>query len=439
MDILTITLLMFGIMLVLLMTGLPVGFALGGSALIFTYFLWGPKAIGTIAYAAFDAWTPTILIAAPLFLLMGTILKESGIADEIYEMFYRWMGGVSGGLAIGTVIICTIFAAIMGISGASTITMGMIALPSMMKRSYDKNIILGSIAAGGVLGILIPPSVIMIVYALIAGESVGDLFAGGLVPGILCALLFCIYIGVRCYFQPELAPALPKDDRASLAEKVASLKGVIMPVILIFLVLGTIYTGISTPTEAGAIGAMGAFVCAAVKKKLTLTVTWDAMKQTFMIVGMVGWIMLGAALFNNLYRAVGAQRLILELVAGLGVQPIMVLIFMMISLFFLGMLMDDFAIVMLCTPIFVPIVKALGFNSLWFAILFIMNMQIAYLTPPYGFNLFYLKSIVPEEITMGDIYKSVIWFVCLQIVALILVIVFPQIALWLPNLLRGLH
>ncbi|MEW5721903.1 MAG: TRAP transporter large permease subunit, partial [Thermodesulfobacteriota bacterium] len=369
-------------------------------------------------------------------LLMGTILQESGIADEVYEMFYRWMGGLRGGLAIGTVIICTIFAAIMGISGASTITMGLIALPSMFKRGYDKDIVIGSIAAGGVLGILIPPSVIMIIYAMVARESVGDLFAGGILPGLVLASLYIVYIGIRSYLQPHIGPALPPEERAGLKEKIISLKSVIMPVILIFLVLGTIYAGICTPTEASAVGAIGAFICAAVHKRLTLEVVKKATRYTFLLTGMVMWILLGASLFNNLYRAVGAQELIMEMVAGMNMSPWAVLILMQVSLFVLGMLMDDFAIVMLCVPIYVPIIKALGFNTLWFAMLFMVNMQMAYLTPPYGFNLFYMKSIVPEGITMAHIYRSVIPFVGLQLLGLILVMVFPQLALWLPAMLR---
>jgi tripartite ATP-independent transporter DctM subunit len=436
MDIGAVTILIFGCMLILLATGIPVSFALGGIALIFTYFLWGPKALGTIAFAAYDNWSASILIAAPLFLLMGTMLQESGIADEVYEMFYRWMGGLRGGLAIGTVIICTIFAAIMGISGASTITMGLIALPSMFKRGYNKNIVLGSIAAGGVLGILIPPSVIMIVYAMIARESVGELFAGGIAPGLLLASLYIIYIGIRSYFQPEIGPSLPKDERASWRDKFVSLRAVILPIILIILVLGTIYAGICTPTEASAVGASGAFICTAMKNRLTFSVTWKAMTRTFMLVGMVSWILLGASLFNSLYRAVGAQNLIMTLVGDLGLAPFTVVILMMMSMFILGMLMDDFAVVMLCAPIYVPIVRTLGFNTLWFAILFMVNMQMAYLTPPYGFNLFYVKSIVPSEITMGDIYRSVVPFVGLQILALIIIMIFPQIALWLPGLLK---
>lgn len=436
MDITTITILLFGCMFILLATGIPVAFALGGVGLVFTYFLWGPKALMTIAYAAFDNWSATMLMAAPLFLLMGAMLQESGIADDVYEMFYRWMGGLRGGLAIGTVIICTIFAAIMGISGASTITMGLIALPSMFKRGYNKEMVIGCIAAGGVLGILIPPSVIMIIYAMVARESVGEMFAGGVVPGLLLATFYILYIGIRCYFQPGLGPALPPEERASFKEKLVSLKAVILPICLIIVVLGSIYAGICTPTEASAIGAVGALLCAALYRKLTLTVLKKAMLQTFTLTGMVMWILLGAALFNNLYRAVGAQNLIMGLVDSLGMSPWGVLITMQISLFVLGMLMDDFAIVMLCVPIYVPVIKALGFDTLWFAMLFMVNMQMAYLTPPYGFNLFYMKSIVPPGITMGDIYRSVIPFVALQMIGLILLMIFPPLAVWLPRALR---
>jgi tripartite ATP-independent transporter DctM subunit len=436
MDITTITILLFGCMFILLATGIPVAFALGGVGLVFTYFLWGPKAFMTIAYAAFDNWSATMLMAAPLFLLMGAMLQESGIADDVYEMFYRWMGGLRGGLAIGTVIICTIFAAIMGISGASTITMGLIALPSMFKRGYNKEMVIGCIAAGGVLGILIPPSVIMIIYAMVARESVGEMFAGGVVPGLLLATLYILYIGIRCYFQPGLGPALPLEERASFKEKLVSLKAVILPICLIIVVLGSIYAGICTPTEASAIGAVGSLLCAALYRKLTLAVLKKAMLQTFTLTGMVMWILLGASLFNNLYRAVGAQNLIMGLVDGLGVSPWGVLITMQISLFVLGMLMDDFAIVMLCVPIYVPVIKALGFDTLWFAMLFMVNMQMAYLTPPYGFNLFYMKSIVPPGVSMGDIYRSVIPFVMLQMLCLILVMIFPQLAVWLPRALR---
>jgi tripartite ATP-independent transporter DctM subunit len=271
---------------------------------------------------------------------------------------------------------------------------------------------------------------------MISGESVGDLFAAGVMPGLMLASLYILYLAIRCYLQPQLGPALPKEERATFKEKIISLKAVILPLILIFLVLGTIYLGICTPTEAAAIGAMGAFACAAVGKNLNLDLVKKASRQTFRLVGMALWVLLGAAVFNSLYRAVGAQSLIINLVNEIGLTPWTVLILMQVSLFVLGMLMDDFAVVMLCVPIYVPIIKTLGFNPLWFAMLFMVQIQMAYLTPPYGFNLFYMKSIVPPEITMGDLYRSVVPFVCLQLIGLILVMVFPQIALWLPNLLK---
>jgi len=436
-DIYTITILLFASMFIILTTGLPVGFSLGAIALIFTYFLWGPQALMGIAYAALDNWGSNILMAVPLFLLMGALLEASGIADDVYEMFYRWMGGLRGGLAIGTVVICTIFAAIMGISGASTVTMGLIALPSMLKRGYKKDIVIGPIAAGGVLGILIPPSVIMIIYATIARESVAEMYAGGVIPGLLLATLYILYIGIRCYFQPELGPPLPIGERASFKEKLISLKAVILPLCLIVVALGSIYAGICTPTEAAAVGSVGGFICVAIYKRLNRKVVGRICSQTFLITGMVMWIILGSAVFNNLYRAVGAQDLVMGFVVDrLGIGRWGVLLMMQLSLFILGCLIDDYAIVMLCAPIYVPIIRALGFDTLWFAMLFMVNMQMAYLTPPYGFNLFYMKSIVPPEITMGDIYRSVVPFVALQLIGLTLVMIFPEMAVWLPRTMK---
>lgn len=436
MDIATISILLFGVMFLLLATGHPVSFVLGGVALVFTYFLWGPKAMGAIAFAAYDNWSSNILMAAPLFLLMGTLLQDSGIADDIYDMFYSWMGGLRGGLAIGTVVICTIFAAIMGVSGASTVTMGLIALPSMFKRGYNREIVIGSIAAGGVLGILIPPSVLMIIYAMVARESVGEIFAGGIIPGVLLATLYILYIAIRSYFQPHLGPALPVEERATWKEKLISLKAVVLPILLILLVLGTIYGGICTPTEASAIGAFGALLCVLLYGRMSWGIIRKSTLKTLELTGMILWILLGAALFNSLYRAVGAQQLIVSMVNNLGWGPWTVLIMMQVSLFVLGMLMDDFAVVMLAVPLYVPIINSFGFDTLWFAILFMVNMQMAYLTPPYGFNLFYMKSITPDGITMGDIYRSALPFVGLQLIALILVMLFPQLALWLPSVLK---
>jgi len=427
------TLILFGSLFLLLATGLPIAFCLGGVAVIFTFLLWGPEALRVIAYIAYENWTQPIFVAAILFLLIGSILQRTGIAEDMFRAIHLWLGRVRGGLAMGVVVICTIFAAIVGVSGVATVTMGLIALPAMLNRGYNKQIALGTIAAGGALGILIPPSIIMILYCMLTGESVGDMFAGGIVPGILLATLYIAYIGTAGRFRPQLFPEC--DETVSWKDRFASLKAVILPVLLIVMILGTIYMGIATPSEAAAIGAFGALICAAVYRKLNWQVLSEACKETFFIGGMAAWVLLGAGAFNNLYRAMGAKALVMNMVGGLELSPWVVLIAIQLIIFILGFVMDDFAVVMLIAPIALPIIKALGFNTLWFGILFIVNMQAAYLTPPYGFNLFYLRAIVPKGITMGDIYRSVTPFVIIQLIGLALVMAFPQLATWLPGVL----
>lgn len=433
MSVAAITLILFGSLFLLLATGLPIAFCLGGVAILFTLLLWGTEALRLVAYVAFENWTQPIFIAGILFLLMGSILQRSGIAEDMFQAMHLWLGRVRGGLAMGTVVICTVIAAIVGISGVATVTMGLIALPAMLQRGYDKRIALGTIAAGGALGILIPPSIIMILYCMITGESVGDMFAGGILPGLLLATLYIIYIGISGRLRPQLFPSL--EEKVTWKERFASARAVILPLLLIFLVLGTIYAGICMPSEAAAVGAFGALIAAAVHRRLSCQVIREACQETFFIGGMAAWVLLGAGCFNNLYRAMGAKAMVLNLVGSLEISPWLILITIQLIIFLLGFVMDDFAVVMLLAPIALPVIKALGFNTLWFGIVFMVNMQTAYLTPPYGFNLFYLKAIVPKEITMGDIYRSIIPFVALQLLGLILVMMFPQIAIWLPSIL----
>jgi len=427
------TLLLFGSLFLLLAVGMPVAFALAGITVVYGFILFGPTAFYILTTHVYDSMLNAILLAIPLFFLMAHVLQHSGMADDLYGAVHQWLGGLKGGLAMGTVIICTLFAAMSGISGAATVAMGLIALPAMLKRNYDKRIAVGCIAAGGVLGILIPPSVIMILYAMISRESVGGMFFGGVIPGLVLSSLFIIYIGIRSALQPHLAPSLAPEERVNLRQKIISLKSVVLPMALILLVLGSIYTGAATPTEAAGVGAIGAFVCAAIYRRLNWRVLSDIVRGTFRVTGMVMWIVAAAAAFTGLYIALGAQALIIEVITGLPVNPWAILIGMQVVLFLFGMFMDDFAIVMLCTPVFVPIVRALGFDSLWFGILFIVNMQMAFLTPPFGYNLFYLRGVAPKEVTMGDIYRSIIPFVGLQAFGLALVMIFPQLALWLPG------
>jgi len=426
MSIELMTLLLFGSLFLLLAVGMPVAFALAGATVVYGYILLGSKAFYIVTTHIYGSMLNEILLAIPLFFLMAHVLQHSGLADELYGTIHQWLGGIKGGLAMGTVIICTLFAAMSGISGAATVAMGLIALPAMLKRNYDKRIAVGCIAAGGVLGILIPPSVIMILYAMISRESVGGMFFGGVIPGLVLSGLFIIYIGIRSALQPHLGPPVPLEERANLKQRIISLKSVVLPIALVVLVLGSIYTGAATPTEAAGVGAIGAFICAIIYRRLNWRVLVDIVRGTFKVTGMVMWIVAAAAAFTGLYIALGAQALIIDVVTGLPVNPWAVLIGIQVVLFLFGMIMDDFAIVMLCAPIFVPIVRALGFDTLWFGILFIVNMQMAFLTPPFGYNLFYLRGVAPKGVTMGDIYRSIIPFVGLQALGLALVMILER-------------
>ena len=437
MDIGTITILLFVGLIIGLFTGAPLVMVMGGASVFFTYFLLGPQSLMTISANAFGVMQNFIITAIPLFILMGSILEHSGLSKSLYEMMYKWFGGIRGGLAVGTVIICMIFAAMCGISGAATVTMGLIALPSMLTRGYKKDVAIGCIAAGGALGILIPPSVPMILYGLFAGESIGALFASGVFPGILLGLLFIVYILIRCYLQPDLAPALPKEERATWKEKLDSLKAVIAPIVLIAMVLGSIFGGVATPAEAAAVGALGSFGCAALTKSLNWKVFKDSCYSSLKLSSMIVWIIIGGTAFTSLYTSLGAVDFIKGAINTLPVSPYVILFGMQFVLFILGMLLDPGGIIMITTPVFVPIIKTLGFDPVWFGLLFIVNMEMAYLTPPFGFNLFYMKAIVPKDITMGDIIHSIIPFVGLQALCLIICIIFPEIALWLPRKLIG--
>ncbi len=435
MSIELITLLLFGAIVLFLALGLPLAFVLGGVGVVGCYLLWGDRGLYLITAQAYGAMGKFTLLAIPLFIFMAMILERAGVADDLYTLMQRWMGPLRGGLALGTVLICTIFAAMAGISGAATVSMGIIALPAMLKRGYNQQMAMGAISAGGALGVLIPPSVPMILYATLAGESIGGLFAGGILPGLLLSFLFCLYIGIRCFFQPSLGPALPKDERATWREKLVSLKAVALPVMIIVMVLGSIYAGVATATEAAALGCLGALISAAVYGKLTRTLVKEACFRTARLTAMVIWILIGAYAFTAVYTGTGAHELMEHILLSIPGGKYAILTAMMLVFFLLGCILDPAGIIMICTPVFVPVIKSLGFDPLWFGILFIMNMEMGYLTPPFGFNLFYMKAVAPPSVTMVDIYKSIVPFVILQALGLIIVIIFPEIALWLPKLL----
>jgi len=432
-----ITGLLFGSLILFLVLGLPLVFVLGGVAVVFTYFLWGHEALYMVATRTFTSATSYVLLAIPMFIFMGNMLLKSGIADDLYRMMYHWLGRLRGGLAMGTVGVCTIFAAMVGVSGAATVTMGLIALPSMLKRNYDKSIAVGCIAAGGALGILIPPSVLMIALALFANISVGRLFAGGVFSGLLLSFLFCIYIGVRSLWQPRLCPPVPPEERLPLRKKFALLRSVILPILLVTAVMGSIFAGAATPTEASGVGALGSIICALVYRRLTWQNLRETCYSTLQLSCMVMWIIFAASCFTALYTATDAPQLAEALLMAVPGGRWGTIVATQVIFLILGMLLDPLGIMMICTPIFFPIVVSLGFDPVWFGVLFVINMEMGFLTPPFGFNLFYLKAIVPKDITMGDIYRSIIPFVILQGFGLVLCMIFPQIILWLPNLVLG--
>lgn len=435
MSIELLTVLFFLTLFIFLLLGQPLSFVLGGVSIIFLYTTWGPEAFYMVAAQTWGGMNKFTLVAIPLFIMMAMILEKSGTANDLYEMMYLWFGPVRGGLVIGTLVICAIFSAMCGISGAAVVSMGSIALPSMLDRQYDKHLAVGCINSGGGWGILIPPSVIMILYALISGESVGRLFAGGLLPGLLLLILVSLYVLIRCYFQPSLAPALPNDQQGDRSKKLKALKAVILPVLIVFLVLGSIIFGVTTPTEAAAVGLLGAIISALIYGQLTWQLLFEAGLRSFRLTGMIMWILFGSYCFTAAYHGMGAARLIENVLQYLPGGPIGTIIFIQITIFLLAMVLDPAGIMMITVPVFLPVIKAYGFDPLWFGILFIMNMNIGYMTPPFGFNLFYLKAIVPPEITMGDIYRSVLPFTLMECTGLAIVMIFPKIATWLPDLL----
>lgn len=437
MSIELITVLLFVSLFIALLSGVPVAFAVGGVAMVFTILLWGPEAMYVVGSRVLGMMIKLVLVAIPGFILMANMLERSGVAEDLYTMMFYWAGPLKGGLAVGTVLICTVFAAMSGVSAAATVTMGVIALPSMLKRGYDKTIAVGCIMAGGALGQLIPPSLIMILYGMMAGVSVARLFAGGVFPGLLLSILFIVYIITRSALQPHIAPPLPREERVSWKGKIASLRAIILPAALIVAVLGSIFGGIASPTEAAAVGAAGAVVCAAVYRRLNWTVFKEACLRTARLTGMVMWIIFAASCFAAIYSAVNAPELVGRLLMEVPGGRWGALVAIQLMLIFLGCFLDPTAIIMITVPVFIRVVTLLGFDPVWFGVIFVMNMEMAFLTPPFGSNIFYMKGVAPKEVLISDIYRSIIPFVLLQLTGLVICLIFPQIVLWLPELLFG--
>ena len=429
-----ITILMFGSMLLLLLMGLPVAFSCGTVGIIFTALLQGPSAVNIVPTRIFGLMVNYLLDAIPLFIFMACILERGGLIGEIYEMVHQWLGWLKGGVAIASVAACTMMAAMVGVIGASEVTMGVVAFPEMLRRRYDKYMAAGSILAGGTLGILIPPSAMLIVYGMVDNSSIGQLYAGAFLPGFLLAALYCIYIYIRCWINPTMGPPIPKEERLSFSGLLKVSMPIIPVAILIFLVLGTIVIGIAAPTEAAGVGCAGAFVILAFQRKLKWKGVVEACENTLKSSAMVLWTMFGANVFVALYVMVGGGQFVTDLLLGSGLGKWGIMWIMQIILIFLGCFIDWVGIVMLCVPIFGIIVRKLGFDPIWFGVLFTVNLQMSFLSPPFGYALFYLKGVAPPEISTTDVWRGAMPFLMLQFVGLVLCMVFPEIILVVPKM-----
>jgi tripartite ATP-independent transporter DctM subunit len=434
-----IALLMFSSMMLMLMTGQRVFAAIGFVAVIAALALWGTGG-STLAFSAamkVMKWYP--LLTLPMFIFMGYILSESRIADDLYKMFHVWMGPLNGGLAIGTIGLMVLISAMNGLSVAGMAIGATIALPELLRRGYDKQMVTGVIQAGSSLGILVPPSVVLVLYAMIARQPVGQLWLAGVFPGLMMAGLFILYIVVRCKFQPHLGPALSAEERnVSRSEKYRLLLAGLLPVGIFFSMMIPFVNGWTSLVESSAIGAIAAMIAAALKRRLTWAVFETTIRNTLAISCMFLWIIVAALAFGAVFDGLGAVRAIDGLFRQeLGLGPWEILILMQLSYLLMGTFLDDTAMLVIVAPLYVPLVGALGFDLIWYGVLYTITCQIAYMTPPFGYNLFLMRAMAPPEISLSDIYRSIVPFVLVMILGLSLVMAFPQIALWLPEYVYG--
>ncbi|MDP7523280.1 MAG: TRAP transporter large permease subunit [Arenicellales bacterium] len=430
-----IALAMFASMMLMLLTGQRVfgaiGFVGGFAALL----LWGDGGaeLPFSSTIKLMKWYP--LMTLPMFIYMGYIMSESRIADDLYEMFHVWMGPIHGGLAIGTIGLMVVISAMNGLSVAGMAIGATIALPELLRRGYDKIMVTGVIQAGSSLGILVPPSVVLVLYGMIARQPVGQLWLAGVFPGLMMATLFIIYIAVRCKLQPNLGPPLNKEERnVSWATKIRLLQAGILPLLIFFSMTGLFVMGVTSLVESSAVGATVATLVALVKGRLTRKVMEATLRKTLQVTCMFMWIILAALCFGAVFDGLGAVKAIeFFFVDRMELTPWEILIMMQISYILMGMFLDDTAMLVIVAPLYVPLVGALGFDLVWYGVLYTITCQIAYMTPPFGYNLFLMRAMAPPEITLADIYRSITPFVLVMVVGLIIVMAFPEIALWLPN------
>ncbi len=436
------TLVMLGVVILLLLFGYPVAFTLGAISAAFGLIWLGLDFFSLLPMRVWGIMTNFTLLAVPLFVFMGVMLEKSGIAEELLETMAALFGRIRGGLAISIVLVGALLAATTGVVGATVVTMAVIALPAMLKHGYNPGLASGTIAASGTLGQIIPPSIVLILLGDVIGVPVGDLFMGAVIPGLLLVSLFIAYIAFTAWRNPSMAPAIDMDslaiaDNGQLFRKV--LKSLIPPLILVFSVLGSIFMGIATPTESAAIGALGAMILALIHKRLNLENLQQAMRQTTKLTSMVFLILIGATTFGLVFKGMGGDELVHELMTGLPGGVWGFILVSMLLLFILGFFLDFLEICFIAVPILAPIAMFYGIDPLWFAILIAVNLQTSFLTPPFGFSLFYLKAVAPPSIQMSQIYRGIIPFVVVQVIVLGLIMAFPQLTSWLPDLMQEMR
>ncbi len=426
---------MFSTMMLLLLTGQRVFGAIGFVAVVAALFMWGDggSQLGFSAVMKLMKWYP--MLTLPMFIYMGYMLSESKIADDLYHMFHVWMGPLNGGLAVGTIILMVVISAMNGLSVAGMAIGASIALPELLRRGYDKVMVTGVIQAGSSLGILVPPSVVLVLYGMIARQPISQLWMAGVTPGLMMAGMFILYIVVRCKIQPDLGPALPLEERQiSWAEKFRLLRAGIVPLAIFFSMTGLFLMGITSLVESSAVGATAATLAALFKGRLTRIVVENTIRKSLGVSCMFMWIIVAAMGFGSVFDGLGAVKAIEAFFVGqMGLTPWEILIMMQLSYLLMGMFLDDTAMLVIVAPLYVPLVKVLGFDLIWYGVLYTITCQIAYMTPPFGYNLFLMRAMAPKEVTLSDIYRSIIPFVGIMIVALIMIMAFPDIAMWLPN------
>ena len=423
------TLVLFAMLLGLLVTGIPLAFVTLLVTLIFALGWFGPMVVPLITSRVYSFVSSFVFVSVPMFVLMAAILDRSGIARDLFEAMRLIGGRIRGGVAVQTIFVAVILAAMSGIIGGEVVLLGLIALPQMLAQGYDRKLAIGVVCAGGSLGTMVPPSIVLIIYGLTANVSIGDLFTASFIPGFMLAMLYVGYVLMRAWLTPGAVPPTVSDP-VPTSEKLRLLKGLFLPIVVVVMVLGSIYGGIASVTEASAVGVAGVLLSTIVRGEFTWALLRDAAIQTLQTVGMIVWIGIGASALVGVFNLMGGISFVSELITGISDNPTIIILFMMVILFVLGMFLDWVGIALLTMPIFVPIIVSLGYDPVWFGVLFAMNMQVSFLSPPFGPAAFYLKSVTPPDISLGEIFTALLPFIGLQILAVALLIIFPMIAVY---------